>query len=50
MPTDDPGHLSIRQCVDLTAYILSSNEFPAGQKELERDAASLNNIKIELKK
>jgi len=47
MPTDDPGHLSTRQCADLTAFILSSNSFPAGPKELPNDSAALNDIAIE---
>jgi len=50
MPTDDPGNLSSRQYSDLVAYILSANEFPAGQKELDRDAAALNEIRIEAKR
>lgn len=49
MPSDDPGHLSTRQCSDLVAYILSVNEFPAGQKELESDTGSLDEIRIEAK-
>ncbi|MES1258707.1 MAG: cytochrome c [Acidobacteriota bacterium] len=47
MPTDDPGHLSIRQYVDLTAFLLSANEFPAGQKDLDRDVATLREIRLE---
>lgn len=47
MPADDPGNLSTRQYADIVAYILSGNEFPAGQKELERDAAAMNEIRIE---
>jgi mono/diheme cytochrome c family protein len=50
MPSDDPGHLSRRQYVDIAAYILSANEFPAGEKELGDVVAELNEIKIELKK
>jgi quinoprotein glucose dehydrogenase len=50
MPTDDPGGLSTREYADLVAYILSANEFPAGSKELDRDAAALNDIRIEPKK
>lgn len=47
MPTDDPGHLSTQQYVDLTAFILSSNDIPAGAKDLSRDPATLNEITIE---
>jgi hypothetical protein len=50
MPSDDPGNLSSRQYSDLVAYILSVNEFPAGQKELDREMASLDEIRIEMKR
>jgi cytochrome c len=50
MPTDDPGHLSTMQSTDLAAYILSANEFPAGQKDLSRDLTALNEIQIEAAK
>jgi quinoprotein glucose dehydrogenase len=50
MPSDDPGNLSTRQYADLVAYIFSANEFPAGDKELDRDAAVLKEIKIEPKR
>jgi mono/diheme cytochrome c family protein len=50
MPSDDPGNLSSREYSDLVAYILSVNEFPAGQKELDRDVAALNEIRIEAKR
>jgi mono/diheme cytochrome c family protein len=49
MPTDDPGHLSIRQYSDLAAFLLSANEFPAGAKELDRDLAAMKEILIEAK-
>jgi mono/diheme cytochrome c family protein len=49
MPSDNPGNLSSREYADLVAYILSGNEFPAGQKELDRDVAALNEIRIEIK-
>ena len=50
MPSDDPGGLSTRQYSDMLAYIFSANKFPAGEKELDRDLASLNEIRIETKK
>lgn len=50
MPSDDPGNLSTRQYADLVAYIMSANDFPAGEKELDRDVAVLNEIHIEAKK
>jgi len=49
MPSDGPGKLSRRQCVDIIAYLLSANEFPAGEKDLESDAAVLNEILIQPK-
>ncbi len=50
MPSDDPGNLSTRQYADLLAYILSVNDFPAGSKELDREPAALNEIRIERKR
>lgn len=49
MPSDDPGNLSRRQYVDIVAWILNSNEFPAGSKALENTPA-LKEIRIEEKK
>lgn len=50
MPSDDPGNLSTRQYADLVAYIFGANDFPAGDKELDRDLAVLNEIRIETKR
>jgi mono/diheme cytochrome c family protein len=50
MPSEDPGNLSRRQYADIVAYILSVNEFPGGQKELESEAAPLNDIRIEARR
>ena len=50
MPAEDPGNLTTRQYADLVAYIFSMNNFPAGEKELDRDAAVLGEIVIEPKK
>lgn len=49
MPTDGPGKLSRRQCVDIVAYLLGANGFPAGESDLESDAAVLNGILLEPK-
>jgi mono/diheme cytochrome c family protein len=49
MPTDGPGVLSRRQCVDIVAYMLSANEYPAGETELASDLAALNEIRIDPK-
>jgi hypothetical protein len=45
-----PGNLSRREYSDMVGYILNVSEFPAGQKELERDVAALNEIPIETKR
>jgi len=50
MPSDDPGNLSTRQYADLVAYVFGANDFPAGDAELDRDAAALNEIRIETKR
>jgi mono/diheme cytochrome c family protein len=41
MPLQDPGTLSDQQSIDLVAYILKLNHFPAGQDALPKDAAAL---------
>jgi mono/diheme cytochrome c family protein len=50
MPSDGPGKLSRRQCADIISYVLSANGFPAGEKDLESDAAVLNEILIKAKR
>jgi len=47
MPADKPGTLSRQQNADALAFILKSNEFPAGQTELPADAAKLKQIRFE---
>ncbi len=47
MPAENPSSLSRQEYLDVTAYILSSNEYPAGQKELAGEAAVLGEIKID---
>ena len=49
MPSDGPGKLSRRQCTDMIAYLLSANGFPAGESDLDSDAAVLNEILIQPK-
>jgi hypothetical protein len=49
MPTDGPGVLTRRQCVDIVAYMLSANEYPTGETELASDLAALNEIRIDPK-
>ena len=50
MPQSNPGTLSGQVAADLTAYLLSVNQLPAGPKELTDDAQSLENIHFDAKK
>jgi mono/diheme cytochrome c family protein len=50
MPADQPGKLSREQTADILAFLLTSNGFPAGSKELPTDAALLAKIHIEAAK
>jgi mono/diheme cytochrome c family protein len=47
MPFDSPGSLTAAQYADVVAYVLSVNKFPAGQMEMDKDPAPLQQIKIE---
>jgi len=44
MPQNAPGKLSRQQVTDVLAYILSRNGFPAGDKELPRQAGFQRDI------
>lgn len=46
MPSDRPGSLSRQSYEDLLAYLLQSNQFPAGEKELKASAGMLDRISI----
>jgi cytochrome c len=46
MPSDGPGRISRRKCVDMAAYLLSANGFPAGAAELPTELDALNQIAI----
>jgi len=46
MPLTAPGTLSADQTADVVAFILSSNQFPAGTSALPTDAAPLNDIHL----
>jgi cytochrome c len=50
MPGDRPGKLSRDTNVDILAYILSMNQFPAGKTELEKQTEALKLIRLEYKK
>jgi cytochrome c len=47
MPQRNPGSLSRETTVDVIAYILSANKYPAGPQELPRDTPSLKEIRME---
>jgi mono/diheme cytochrome c family protein len=47
MPADQPGSLSREQNAAILAFMLASNGFPAGSKELPTDAAELAKIRFE---
>jgi len=46
MPQDKPGTLSPDATVDVIAYLLQFNKFPAGSTELQTDPGALKNILI----
>ena len=50
MPSEDPGSLSRREYADILAYLLGSNGFLAGEKELGNELAALKEIPIENKR
>ncbi|RAK60387.1 cytochrome c [Phenylobacterium hankyongense] len=47
MPASNPGSLGGATVADITAYLLSTNQFPAGTAELPRDAQVLQQIRID---
>jgi hypothetical protein len=46
MPSDGPGKISRRHCIDMAAYLLSANGFPTGEHELPTELDALNQITI----
>ena len=46
MPSDGPGTVSRRRCIDIAAYMLSANGFPAGDREFPTELDALNQITI----
>jgi mono/diheme cytochrome c family protein len=44
MPLNSPGTLSRQQTVDVVAYILRFDQFPAGKEELPRETPALKQI------
>lgn len=46
MPTENPGSLSMQSYASILAFILKSNEFPAGDFELAASTDALSSIQI----
>jgi hypothetical protein len=46
MPKNKPGSLSRASNADITAYVLSVNQFPAGSTDLPSDSQALQQIRI----
>jgi mono/diheme cytochrome c family protein len=46
MPASNPGTLTRVEIADITAFLLSSNRFPAGKAELDRQTEVLKQIRI----
>lgn len=47
MPKDKPGSLGTGAYIDVVAFLLQSNKFPSGSRELPRAAEQLGAITIE---
>ena len=50
MPSDRPNSLSSQSYRDIVSFILQSNKFPPGEKELEADPETLRQILITTKR
>jgi hypothetical protein len=50
MPSNRPGSLSSQSYRDIVAFILRSNKYPPGDKDLDSDAESLRQIVITVKR
>jgi hypothetical protein len=46
MPLDAPDSLTAEEYVDILAYILQENGFPAGPQDLRADAAVLRGVRF----
>jgi cytochrome c5 len=46
MPPDEPGSLPLETYRDIVSFILQSNKYPAGDRELGSDLAALRRITI----
>lgn len=45
MPPDNPKTIARSDVIDIVAYLLAQNQFPAGSRALVADADSLKNVK-----
>ena len=50
MPTNKPSKLARTVYLDVTAHLLSANDFPPGEKELPENTESMKQIVIEMTK
>jgi mono/diheme cytochrome c family protein len=50
MPPDDPGRLTRQEVADALAFVLKSNRFPAGSKELANRSEMLRMIQFDAMK
>jgi hypothetical protein len=50
MPQDNPGRIGRQNKIDILAYILSFNKFPAGNTDLPRQPEFLRDIRFEASK
>jgi mono/diheme cytochrome c family protein len=50
MPSDGPGRMSRQECTDITTYLLSANNFPAGNGDMPPDLDILNAILLQARK
>ena len=50
MPKSKPGSLPLETCIDIVAFMLKSNEMPAGQAELTTDIEALSKITFTAKR
>jgi mono/diheme cytochrome c family protein len=46
MPRNEPGSMSLPDCLDIVAYLLKLNEMPAGREELPTDVKQLDQIRF----
>ena len=44
MPADRPGSLPRQEIIDILAFVLNANQFPAGDTELPREVPALKQI------